>query len=167
MMNPSTFTNLTTPNLIDPAMSNLIHNPVTSSVLKLSNTVSANPLHRSLMQNSTLPSHHHALNPIHHQEKPTSKKTAYNEKWGVKVLKAWMMDNNLNSDFEVLPIDQLDAMLTRFWTGIRKSNGDYYGRNSLFNLRAMINKHLKGKPYCVNFDIVTDERFRQSNETLG
>ena len=49
---------------------------------------------------------------------------------------------------------------------MRKSNGDYYGRNSLFNLRAMINKHLKGKPYCVSFDIVTDERFRSSNERL-
>ena len=49
---------------------------------------------------------------------------------------------------------------------MRKSNGDYYGRNSLFNLRAMINKHLKGKPYCVPFDIVTDERFRSSNERL-
>ena len=30
----------------------------------------------------------------------------------------------------------------------------------------MINKHLKGKPYCVPFDIVTDERFRSSNERL-
>ena len=30
----------------------------------------------------------------------------------------------------------------------------------------MINKHLKGRPYSVNFDIVTDERFRHSNECL-
>ena len=30
----------------------------------------------------------------------------------------------------------------------------------------MINKHLKGKPYSVPFDIVTDERFRSSNERL-
>ena len=30
----------------------------------------------------------------------------------------------------------------------------------------MINKHLKGRPYNVNFDIVTDERFRTSNECL-
>ena len=29
-----------------------------------------------------------------------------------------------------------------------------------------INKHLKGRPYNVNFDIVTDERFRVSNDCL-
>ena len=60
----------------------------------------------------------------------------------------------------------MNTILAKFWSEVRKSNGDYYGRNSLFNLRAMINKHLKGKPYCVPFDIVTDERFRSSNERL-
>jgi len=99
-------------------------------------------------------------------ERVGSKKTAYNEKWGVKVLKAWAIENQEQSDFENLPPDELNAILAKFWSEVRKSNGDYYGRNSLFNLRAMINKHLKGKPYCVPFDIVTDERFRSSNERL-
>jgi hypothetical protein len=36
--------------------------------------------------------------------------------------------------------------------------------SSIFS--PMINKHLKGRPYNVNFDIVTDERFRASNECL-
>jgi len=99
-------------------------------------------------------------------ERTGSKKTAYNEKWGVKVLKAWAIENNEKSDFETLPPDELNNALAKFWQDVRKSNGDYYGRNSLFNLRAMINKHLKGKPYCVPFDIVTDERFRTSNERL-
>jgi len=99
-------------------------------------------------------------------ERSGSKKTAYNEKWGVKVLKAWAIENNEKSEFETLPPDELNTILAKFWSEVRKSNGDYYGRNSLFNLRAMINKHLKGKPYCVPFDIVTDERFRSSNERL-
>jgi len=99
-------------------------------------------------------------------ERSGSKKTAYNEKWGVKVLKAWAIENNEPSEFETLPPDELNTVLAKFWSEVRKSNGDYYGRNSLFNLRAMINKHLKGKPYCVSFDIVTDERFRSSNERL-
>ncbi|CAG5100312.1 Oidioi.mRNA.OKI2018_I69.XSR.g16944.t1.cds [Oikopleura dioica] len=99
-------------------------------------------------------------------ERTGSKKTAYNEKWGVKVLKAWAIENGEQSDFENLPPDELNNILAKFWSEVRKSNGDYYGRNSLFNLRAMINKHLKGKPYCVPFDIVTDERFRTSNERL-
>merc|ERR1719220_2254175 len=99
-------------------------------------------------------------------ERTGSKKTAYNEKWGVKIFLAWAIENNEKSDFETLPPDELNAALAKFWQDVRKSNGDYYGRNSLFNLRAMINKHLKGKPYCVPFDIVTDERFRSSNERL-
>lgn len=99
-------------------------------------------------------------------ERTGSKKTAYNEKWGVKVLKAWAIENNEKSDFEGLAPDELNTILAKFWSEVRKSNGDYYGRNSLFNLRAMINKHLKGKPYCVPYDIVTDERFRSSNERL-
>jgi hypothetical protein len=99
-------------------------------------------------------------------ERSGSKKTAYNEKWGVKVLKAWAIENNEKSEFENLPPDELNTILAKFWSEVRKSNGDYYGRNSLFNLRAMINKHLKGKPYSVPFDIVTDERFRSSNERL-
>nr|CAB3262995.1 uncharacterized protein LOC100186276 [Phallusia mammillata] len=98
--------------------------------------------------------------------KNASKKTAYNEKWGVKVLKAWCAEVKLNPEFEKQSATELNDMLCRFWSEVRKSNGDYYGRNSLFNLRAMINKHLKGKPYCVAFDIVTDERFRTSNEKL-
>nr|XP_002125964.2 uncharacterized protein LOC100186276 [Ciona intestinalis] len=98
--------------------------------------------------------------------KNASKKTAYNEKWGVKVLKAWCVEANIGGDFERLGADELNQLLARFWSEVRKSNGDYYGRNSLFNLRAMINKHLKGKPYCVTFDIVTDDRFRTSNERL-
>jgi hypothetical protein len=99
-------------------------------------------------------------------ERSGSKKTAYNEKWGVKVLKAWAIENNEPADFENLAPEELNTVLAKFWSEVRKSNGDYYGRNSLFNLRAMINKHLKGKPYCVSFDIVTDERFRSSNERL-
>merc|ERR1712157_149894 len=99
-------------------------------------------------------------------EKPGSKKTAYNEKWGVKVLKAWLIEQDYNADFETLNCIELDDLLTKFWNNVRKSNGDYYGRNSLFNLRAMINKHLKAKPYNVNYDIVTDERFRKSNDCL-
>ena len=82
------------------------------------------------------------------------------------LLSAWAIENNETSDFETLPPDELNTILAKFWSEVRKSNGDYYGRNSLFNLRAMINKHLKGKPYCVSFDIVTDERFRSSNERL-
>ena len=82
------------------------------------------------------------------------------------MLSAWAIENNEPSEFEVLPPDELNTVLAKFWSEVRKSNGDYYGRNSLFNLRAMINKHLKGKPYSVNFDIVTDERFRSSNERL-
>nr|XP_039252153.1 uncharacterized protein LOC120329565 [Styela clava] len=99
-------------------------------------------------------------------EKVSSKKTAYNEKWGVKVFKAWCVDMSINEKFERLTPEQLNELLCRFWSEVRKSNGDYYGRNSLFNLRAMINKHLKGKPFCADFDIVTDERFRSSNDTL-
>jgi biotin carboxyl carrier protein len=99
-------------------------------------------------------------------ERTGSKKTAYNEKWGVKVLKAWAIENSLKSDFENCSPEELNDILMKFWAEVRKSNGDYYGRNSLFNLRAMINKHLKGKPYSVAFDIVTDERFRTSNERL-
>jgi hypothetical protein len=79
---------------------------------------------------------------------------------------AWAIENNETSDFETLAPDELNTILAKFWSEVRKSNGDYYGRNSLFNLRAMINKHLKGKPYSVPFDIVTDERFRSSNERL-
>ena len=79
---------------------------------------------------------------------------------------AWAIENNEKAEFETLPPDELNTILAKFWSEVRKSNGDYYGRNSLFNLRAMINKHLKGKPYCVPFDIVTDERFRSSNERL-
>ena len=71
-------------------------------------------------------------------EKTGSKKTAYNEKWGVKVLKAWLIEKNIDTDFEVLPCDQLDVLLTKFWMNVRKSNGDYYGRNSLFNLRFVL-----------------------------
>jgi len=66
----------------------------------------------------------------------------------------------LATDFENLNAGELNELLCRFWGEVRKSNGDYYGRNSLFNLRAMINKHLKSKPFCSTFDIVTDERFR-------
>ena len=99
-------------------------------------------------------------------ERTGSKKTAYNEKWGVKVLKAWCIETGINTEFETLEPEKLDEILTQFWQEVRKANGDYYGRNSLFNLRAMINKHLKGRPYNVNFDIVTDERFRTSNERL-
>lgn len=100
------------------------------------------------------------------EDKVSSKKTAYNEKWGVKVFKAWCVDMSIDEDFERLTPEQLNDLLCRFWSEVRKSNGDYYGRNSLFNLRAMINKHLKGKPYSADFDIVTDERFRSSNDTL-
>ena len=70
------------------------------------------------------------------------------------------MDNNVTVEFEKLTAEKLNDLLTKFWQSIRKSNGDYYGRNSLFNLRAMINKHLKGGPFSVSFDIVTDDRFR-------
>ncbi|CAK8674019.1 unnamed protein product [Clavelina lepadiformis] len=112
------------------------------------------------------PSMHFASSQVTLDGKNSSKKTAYNEKWGVKVLKAWCVDNKVATDVENLNAEQLNTLLGQFWTDVRKTNGDYYGRNSLFNLRAMINKHLKGKPYCATFDIVTDERFRTSNERL-
>ena len=57
---------------------------------------------------------------------------------------AWAIENNEPAEFESLPPDELNTVLAKFWSEVRKSNGDYYGRNSLFNLRAMINKHLKG-----------------------
>ena len=78
----------------------------------------------------------------------------------VTFLTAWCAQNKIEEDFEKLTAEGLNDLLTQFWKGIRKSNGDYYGRNSLFNLRAMINKHLKGDPYYATFDIVTDDRFR-------
>lgn len=64
-------------------------------------------------------------------ERTGSKKTAYNEKWGVKVLKAWCIENQVDTEFEKLTPEFLDKLLVKFWTEVRKSNGDYYGRNSL------------------------------------
>ena len=64
-------------------------------------------------------------------ERTGSKKTAYNEKWGVKVLKAWCIENQVDTEFEKLTPECLDKLLVKFWTEVRKSNGDYYGRNSL------------------------------------
>ena len=66
---------------------------------------------------------------------------------------------NRNQDFEAWSPEYLNTELADFYRSVRKADGGYYSKNSLYNLRAMINKHLKEK-VKKRFDIVVDEKFK-------
>ena len=93
-------------------------------------------------------------------------KTAKSTKWGVKIFKDWLAENDLDIDFQFQSVIELDALLARFYVEVRKVDGSYYSKPSYVCLRAAIQRYLQNPPYNLSFCILKDAAFLHSNQVL-
>lgn len=72
----------------------------------------------------------------------------------------------MNERFEDLPSDELSLLLRRFYGEVRRTDGEYYSRSSLCNIRAGIQRHISSPPYNRIINIIRNEAFQRANNVL-
>ncbi|XP_077862421.1 uncharacterized protein LOC144344213 [Saccoglossus kowalevskii] len=96
---------------------------------------------------------------MNRNEKATTKQTA----WGMKILKAWLIEKNEDTNFEFPPPDEIAAILRRLYAEARSRDGERYSKSSLSRMRAAINRCLNSPPYHRNINIIQDTEFKAAN----
>ncbi|XP_071847561.1 uncharacterized protein [Apostichopus japonicus] len=86
-------------------------------------------------------------------EGKNEKATLYNTTWGVKLFKEWCTAKGKESNFEVLPPEELNCLLRVFYA-------EFVG------LRAAIHRHLTGEPFCRQINIMSDREFQGANDVF-
>ena len=77
-------------------------------------------------------------------------------------LREYLKSREENENFEALPKNLLDELLSHFSINVRKDNGEKYKVSSLENLQFSLNRYLQ----CVHdlkIDLLKDKGFRNSN----
>lgn len=87
----------------------------------------------------------------------------------VKLLKRFLLENNLPENIEDMPIRYLEAYLRLFFTKIRKRDGECYSTSSLVCMRAAFHRYLSEKRHLQIIDnpdfCALDKTFKASITT--
>ena len=82
----------------------------------------------------------------------------------VRVFDNWCDENSLEKNLEMIPPEQLDKVLERFYASVCKQDGTYYEPGSLKVMQAALDRHLREKG-C-SFSIIKDREFFNSRKLL-
>ena len=78
----------------------------------------------------------------------------------IRIFQAYLKEKKLPLEFEKMDNVELDKVLARFYTEVRKGNGENYRHGSLFSIRQGIGRHLKANK---QIDIIHGESFIKSS----
>lgn len=78
----------------------------------------------------------------------------------------WLRDHEMALEFETLGAEDLCELLRRFYGDVRSKVGVQYGKSSLINIRAGLNRHLTSPPYNRQENIMRDRCFQRCNQVL-
>jgi len=53
----------------------------------------------------------------------------------------------LTTDFEIMEVNEMNKCLSKFYVSVSRKDGTYCKRNSLFSVRAALDRHLKSPLY--------------------
>jgi len=81
---------------------------------------------------------------IYNSKNTNTKKSTGN--W-MRVFSTWAGVRDIHVKIEEVDPNVLDLILQRFYTEVKKQNGDDYEPNSLANMQAAIGRYLKDKGY--------------------
>ena len=93
-----------------------------------------------------------------------NKNTVYKTRSDLKIFKEWALANNEHREIQDIPAIELDALLARFYLGLRKKDGSEYELNAIGSIQNSIDRYLKDMK--VNFSIKRDSTFSHSNRVL-
>ena len=84
----------------------------------------------------------------------------------MNVFQSWAKSRHReNASIETMPPEELDTVLTKFYTEVKKKDGDDYEPESLKTMQSAIERHLKDKNYPLS--IVRSREFHNSQEVLN
>ena len=97
--------------------------------------------------------------------KNTNCNTAKSTKNWVNKYAKWAADNHIQTDLALIPEDELDTILQRFYSEIRKNDGENYEPESLKVMQASLDRYLRDKGST--FSILKDRKFDISRKVLN
>ena len=101
-------------------------------------------------------------------EKLLYEKDAKNTRRGtesaLRTFKSYLREKDITEEFENLPNEELDKILSKFYTEARTESGEKYKKSSLVSIRHGINRHLSDADAK---DIIHGPDFRQSNKVFS
>ena len=95
----------------------------------------------------------------------TPKNTVKADMSAATVLREYLKEKGMNTDFESLSKNELDSVLSSFYVEARTKTGELYKKTSLDSIRYGLNRFLKQKSQTGTFDLLTDAAFDKSNES--
>lgn len=72
----------------------------------------------------------------------------------------------MSEDFEKLPVQDLAALLRKFYAEVRKVDGKEYSKNALCGLRSAIHRHITSAPFHRPINIMRGQEFKAANNML-
>ena len=66
-----------------------------------------------------------------------------------------------------MPKENLNKVLSKFYVEVRRRDGVPYSKVGLASLRAGLQRHLSNEPWSVNYILVGDLAFKESNDTMA
>ncbi|XP_076468968.1 uncharacterized protein LOC143299566 isoform X1 [Babylonia areolata] len=87
-------------------------------------------------------------------------------KWALSHFRDWLAQENMPTDFETKPVEEIDSMLSQFFLHARKKNGDPFSVSALLAMRTALTRHLKGPPFYRNITLATDIRMKRSQSSF-
>jgi hypothetical protein len=85
-------------------------------------------------------------------------------KAGVNLLRAYLTEKNMESNFESFSAVRMPETLCHFHMDIRTKNGKLYKATTMMNNRYALNRYLKSPPHLKKYDIITGTEFSEANE---
>ena len=83
-----------------------------------------------------------------------------------KMLRDYLLEKDLDPEFEKSTNQNLNNVLVYFYLNARKINGEKYKVISLENFRHSLNRYLQAPPFNRQIDVIKDPEFRDSNIEL-
>ena len=94
-----------------------------------------------------------------------SKNTLAANTKAAKMLRDYMLEKDLNPEFEKSTNKELNNVLVYFYVNARKMNGGKYKVTSLENFRHSLNRYLQAPPFNRIIDVIKDAEFRDANQS--
>lgn len=96
-------------------------------------------------------------------EPATSTKTKEATRYAVNVFQEYLQSRGKPTDFETLPVGELNLCLADFYLNVRSRNGELYSKNSLVAIRQGIRRYLQDKALHADIDFSGDPRFTEAS----
>ena len=69
-----------------------------------------------------------------------------------------------HSEFEMMPVEQLDSLLEQFYAALLSKSGKDYSKPTLVAIRAGLNRHITALPFSRKLSLMRDRDFVESNK---